>query len=191
MGCTLTPLRGYGLIVLFCRVVEILVLTHTESAVPPRTKFLVSLPGYLSDLFKTHSGTPIYLRKDDDSTRIVGGEPKALPRYLRHSLQSGKDGYLHTEALDGVKSFCSVATLAGGAIVFRHRLWPGEIPLPQAWLEFDVDSVEQATAELESRGHRMLIKAKKEPWGQTVSRFIGPEGFLIGITFTAWMREKK
>jgi hypothetical protein len=73
VGCTLTPLRGYGLIVLFCGVVEILVLTHTESAVPPRTKLLVSLPGYLSDLFKTHSGTPIYLRNDDDSTRIVGG----------------------------------------------------------------------------------------------------------------------
>jgi len=38
VGCTLTPLRGYGLIVLFCRVVEILVLTHTESAVPPQNQ---------------------------------------------------------------------------------------------------------------------------------------------------------
>jgi glyoxalase/bleomycin resistance protein/dioxygenase superfamily protein len=74
---------------------------------------------------------------------------------------------------------------------FDKDTWPGEIPVPQAWLEFDVDSVEKATAELESRGYRMLIKAKKEPWGQTVSRFIGPEGLLVGITFTPWMREKK
>jgi hypothetical protein len=53
--------------------------------------------------------------------------------------------------------------------------WPQEIPTPQAWLEFDVDNVEKATEELESQGHRMLVKNKKEPWGQTVSRFITPE----------------
>jgi hypothetical protein len=34
----------------------------------------------------------------------------------------------------------------------------------------------------------MLVKNKKEPWGQTVSRFIGPEGLLVGITFTPGMR---
>ena len=102
-----------------------------------------------------------------------------------------KDGYLHTEALDGVKSFALWPLSQAAQSCFGTDSWPGEIPVPQAWLEFDVDSVEQATAELESRGHRMLIKAKKEPWGQTVSRFIGPEGFLIGITFTPRMREKK
>jgi predicted ribosome quality control (RQC) complex YloA/Tae2 family protein len=63
--------------------------------------------------------------------------------------------------------------------------------VPQAWLEFDVDSVEKATAELESQGYRMLIKNKKEPWGQTVSRFISPEGLLVGITFTPLLRERK
>jgi integrase len=36
----------------------------------------------------------------------------------------------------------------------------------QAWLEFDVDSVEKATAELESQGYQMLVKSKKEPRGQ-------------------------
>jgi hypothetical protein len=102
-----------------------------------------------------------------------------------------KDGYLHTEALHGVKSFALWPLSQAAQSCFGTDSWPGEIPVPQAWLEFDVDSVEQATAELESRGHRMLIKAKKEPWGQTVSRFNGPEGFLIGITFTPWMREKK
>ena len=38
---------------------------------------------------------------------------------------------------------------------------------------------------------RMLVKNKKEPWGQIVSRFILPEGLLVGITFTPSMREKK
>ena len=67
----------------------------------------------------------------------------------------------------------------------------GEIPQPQAWLEFDVASVERATAELESRGYRMLVKNKKEPWGQTVSRFLAPEGLLVGITFTPSLRDEK
>jgi hypothetical protein len=37
----------------------------------------------------------------------------------------------------------------------------------------------------------MLINNKKEPWGQTVSRFLDSDGLLIGLTFTPWMREKK
>ena len=37
----------------------------------------------------------------------------------------------------------------------------------------------------------MLVKNKKEPWGQTVSRFLAPDGLLVGITSTPSMREKK
>ncbi|HEX8792796.1 MAG TPA: VOC family protein [Polyangiaceae bacterium] len=73
-------------------------------------------------------------------------------------------GYLHTEGL--------------------------EIPVPQAWLEFDVDDVERATTALAARGYRMLVKNRKEPWGQIVSRLLSPEGLLLGITFTPSMREK-
>lgn len=62
---------------------------------------------------------------------------------------------------------------------------------PQAWLEFEVESVESATSVLESRGYEMLVKNKKEPWGQIVSRFISPEGLLVGVTFTPSMREGK
>ena len=40
-------------------------------------------------------------------------------------------------------------------------------------------------------GYRMLIKNKKEPWGQTVSRFLDSDGLLVGLTFTPSMREKK
>ena len=37
----------------------------------------------------------------------------------------------------------------------------------------------------------MLVKNKKEPWGQIVSRFISPEGLLVGVTFTPMMRGEK
>ncbi|WP_341317614.1 VOC family protein [Paraburkholderia sp. IMGN_8] len=97
-------------------------------------------------------------------------------------------GYLHTEALDGARSFALWPLSQAAQSCFGQDSWPDDIPVPQAWLEFDVDSVEQATAELESRGYRMLVKSRKEPWGQTVSHFISPEGFLVGITFTPSMR---
>ena len=37
----------------------------------------------------------------------------------------------------------------------------------------------------------MFIKNKREPWGQTVSRFPGFDGILAGLTFTPSMRENK
>ncbi|HEY2293222.1 MAG TPA: VOC family protein [Thermoanaerobaculia bacterium] len=100
------------------------------------------------------------------------------------------DGYLHTEALKGANTFALWPLSQAAQSCFGKDSWPDEIPPPQAWLEFDVDSVEKVTAELESQGYRMLVKNKKEPWGQTVSRFLAPEGLLIGITFTPSMREK-
>ena len=98
------------------------------------------------------------------------------------------DGYLHTERLDGVKTFALWPLSQAAHSCFGRDAWPDDVPVPQAWLEFDVDDVEQATAELESRGYRMLVKSRKEPWGQTVSRFIGPDGLLIGISITPALR---
>ncbi|HWF39291.1 MAG TPA: VOC family protein [Candidatus Acidoferrales bacterium] len=100
-------------------------------------------------------------------------------------------GYLHTEALKGAKSFALWPLSQAAQSCFGKDSWPEDIPVPQAWLEFDVDSVESATAEIEARGYRILVKNKKEQWGQTVSRFISPEGILIGITFTPLLREGK
>ncbi len=99
--------------------------------------------------------------------------------------------YLHTETLDGANSSALWPLSQAAQSCFGKDTWPKEIPVPQAWLEFDVDSVERATAELESRGYRMLVKNKKEPWGQTVSRFLAPEGLLVGITFTPRMRDRE
>lgn len=100
-------------------------------------------------------------------------------------------GYLHTEALDGAKTFALWPLPQAAQSCFGKDLWPAEIPVPQAWLEFDVDNVEKATAELESCGYRMLVKNRKEPWGQTVSRLLSPEGLLVGVTFTPMMRKQK
>jgi catechol 2,3-dioxygenase-like lactoylglutathione lyase family enzyme len=106
-------------------------------------------------------------------------------------FQEENDGYLHTEAVRGAKSFALWPLSQAAQSCFGKDSWPDNIPVPQAWLEFDVDSVEKATADLESRGYRMLVRNKKEPWGQTVSRFVAPEGLLVGITFTPGLRKEK
>jgi len=97
-------------------------------------------------------------------------------------------GYLHTESLQGAKTFALWPLSQAAQSCFGTDAWPNDTPVPQAWLEFDVEDVEEATVALEAQGYRMLVKNKKEPWGQTVSRFLGPEGLLIGITLTPSFR---
>jgi len=120
------------------------------------------------------------------------GESRTLYRdVLGISFKEEAGGYLHTEAVPGAKTFALWPISQAAQSCFGKNSWPKNVPAPQAWLEFDVESVEKATAVLESRGYRVLVKNKKEPWGQIVSRFISPEGLLVGISFTPLMREEK
>ncbi|MFM0209533.1 glyoxalase [Paraburkholderia sediminicola] len=107
---------------------------------------------------------------------------------LNISFTEEQGGYLHTVTLKGVGSFALWPLEQAAQSCFGKDSWPDDTPVPQAWLEFDVEDVEDATAELESRGYRMLVRNKKEPWGQTVTRFLSPEGLLVGLTITPWMR---
>jgi len=99
--------------------------------------------------------------------------------------------YLHTDALKGANHFALWPLSQAAQSCFGQDSWPEHLPIPQAWLEFDVDDVEKATAELESHGYQLLVKNKKEPWGQTVTRLLSPEGLLLGVTLTPSMRESK
>jgi hypothetical protein len=123
--------------------------------------------------------------------RDTGASRKLYSKSLGIPFKEESGGYLHTEALKGAKSFALWPLSQAAQSCFGKDSWPDDIPVPQAWLEFDVDSVDEATLELESREYRMLVKSKKEPWGQTVSRFISPEGLLVGITSTPSMQKEK
>jgi hypothetical protein len=105
------------------------------------------------------------------------------------AFREERDGYLHTEALPGARTFALWPLAQAAQSCFGCDRWPDELPLPQAWLELDVDDVARATAELEARGYRMLVKNRTEPWGQTVSRLLSPEGLLLGISFTPALRD--
>ena len=123
--------------------------------------------------------------RDADASR------KLYVKALKIPFREENGGYLHTDALPGANEFALWPLSQAAESCFGSSTWPDSLPAPHAWLEFDVDSVEKSTAELESMGYPMLIKNKKESWGQTVSRFLDSDGILVGVTFTPSMREKK
>jgi glyoxalase/bleomycin resistance protein/dioxygenase superfamily protein len=102
-----------------------------------------------------------------------------------------EDGdYRHTEELAGAKTFAVWPLSQAAESCFGSSDWPSDIPAPQAWLEFDVDDVEAATKELEEQGYRLLVRNRTEPWNQVVTRLLSPEGLLVGVTMTPWLREQ-
>jgi len=118
----------------------------------------------------------------------IGGSRRLYEQALGISFQEEAGEYLHTEKLEGVKTFAIWPLNQAAESCFGGPDWPADIPVPQAWLEFDVEDIAAATQELEERGYRVLVKTRTEPWGQVVSRLLGPEGILVGVTMTPWMR---
>ncbi|HEY98109.1 MAG TPA: glyoxalase [Dehalococcoidia bacterium] len=101
-----------------------------------------------------------------------------------------ENGYMFTEegVLEGVKHFALWPLAHAAQNCFGEDTWPTDLPVPQAWIEFDVENVYEAANELKSQGYRLLFEPREEPWGQTVTRFLDPEGILVGITQTPWLR---
>ncbi len=76
---------------------------------------------------------------------------------------------------------------------FGTDQWPGDRPIPQASVEFEVadpEAVERAGAELEGRGFTLLHSARTEPWGQTVARLQSIEGAIVGISYAPWLHSR-
>jgi catechol 2,3-dioxygenase-like lactoylglutathione lyase family enzyme len=106
------------------------------------------------------------------------------------TLTEAAPNYWTNDDLEGVKAFALWPLDQAAESCFGAAPWPADIPAPQAWLELDVESPEavaEAVAELEAAGHRLLRGADKEPWGQTTSRLLSPEGLLVGVTYTPCM----
>lgn len=102
--------------------------------------------------------------------------------------QEAGGGYYHGEKLDGVRHFALWPLSEAAQSCFGASAWPADVPEPHSWLEFDVEDIATATATLKTRGYRLLVEVRKEPWGQTVTRLLSPEGILVGLTITPSMR---
>ncbi len=121
--------------------------------------------------------------RDRDASREFYEKALGLPL-------EGDDDYRHTGNLDGVKHFALWELSGAAESCFGRPEWPADVPIPSAWIEFDVANMAEAIAALQARGYRLLVADRKEPWGQIVTRLLSPEGLLVGVTITPGMREE-
>jgi catechol 2,3-dioxygenase-like lactoylglutathione lyase family enzyme len=106
------------------------------------------------------------------------------------ALTAEDDGYLHSEDIDGCKSFGVWPLTQAAQACFGTPDWPVERPVPQASVEFEVadaETVQVAADELKGMGFTLLHDARTEPWGQTVARLQSSEGAIIGISYAPSM----
>src|SRR6202050_2528797 len=78
------------------------------------------------------------------------------------------DGYLHSEDIDGCKSFGVWPLTQAAQACFGTPVWPVGRRVPQASVECEVadaDTVQVAADELKDKGFTLLHDARTEPWG--------------------------
>lgn len=121
-------------------------------------------------------------------------EPERSLRFYRDvlGLPLVGDDYVAADNWAGTRHFGQWTLEEVAESIFGTREWPSDIPVPQANIEFDVETEEEleaAAADLRAAGYPPLVGPKKEPWNQSVVRVIGPEGFLVSITYTPWLHD--
>src|SRR5258708_33007615 len=104
------------------------------------------------------------------------------------SAGSEEPDYFTTNKLDGAKNFAMWPLYRAALSCFGQPAWPTDLPAPSAWIEFDVADIEAATRAIKAKGYRLLVEAQREPWGQTVTRLLSPDGVLVGLTLTPSLR---
>jgi catechol 2,3-dioxygenase-like lactoylglutathione lyase family enzyme len=101
-----------------------------------------------------------------------------------------QDDYFYADNFEGAKHFGVWPLRMAAQSCFGTDTWPDDAPEPHATIEFelsDVESVQAAVEEMKAKGQRFVHESRLEPWGQTVARFISPEGLLIGLSYTPWL----
>ena len=108
---------------------------------------------------------------------------------LQIKLEGGEGDYIFTDRMEGSKHFGLWPLSDAARSCFGTAEWPTDVPVPQACIEFELESVSavsEGVAELVAGGHKILRPAAEEPWQQTTARLVSPEGLLIGLCYTPW-----
>jgi catechol 2,3-dioxygenase-like lactoylglutathione lyase family enzyme len=125
------------------------------------------------------------------SVAVIAPDPSQSRRLYVDTLglplgSEGGDGYLHSEAIPGIKHFGVWPLSQAAEACFGQDQWPAALAVPQVSVEFDVADaagVQGAADELAAAGYELLHPAREEPWGQTVARLLSPEGAIVGISY--------
>jgi hypothetical protein len=125
------------------------------------------------------------IAKDTSATRPLFVRDLGLP------LEPvGGTEYFASEKIAGCKHFGVWPLAEAAEACFGKKTWPSDRPVPQASIEFEVESeagVATGARELRDAGHALLHDARMEPWGQTVARLQSADGLIIGVSFAPWM----
>lgn len=128
------------------------------------------------------------------SVAVITPDPSVSRRLyvdaLGLPLAAEVDGYLHSEDIDGCKSFGVWPLTQAAQACFGTPDWPVERPVPQVSVELEVadtDTVQVAADELKESGFTLLHDARTQPWGQTVARMQSGEGVIVGLSYTPSM----
>lgn len=112
---------------------------------------------------------------------------------LRLPLQA-HDDYLSVDKFAGANHFGVWPLHMAALSCFGTQTWPADVPVPHATIEFELESVRdiaEAVQEMTAKGYRFVHEAREEAWGQTVARFISPEGLLVGLSYAPWLHEEQ
>jgi catechol 2,3-dioxygenase-like lactoylglutathione lyase family enzyme len=128
---------------------------------------------------------------------VIAPDPPASRKLYVEALGlplagEGDDGYYSSGNIAGVKHFGVWPLSQAAEACFGTTDWPSDLTIPQASVEFEVEStagVQTAAEELRAEGFSMLHTAREEPWGQTVARLLSPEGLIVGVSFTPGLRD--
>ncbi|KUJ75223.1 glyoxalase [Thiomicrospira sp. XS5] len=102
------------------------------------------------------------------------------------------DDYRFMDKFPGANHFGVWPLSMAAQSCFGQDEWPKNVPEPTATIEFelaDAVAVEAAVQEMKENGQEFVHETRTEPWGQTVARFISPEGVLVGLSYAPWLHE--
>ena len=115
---------------------------------------------------------------------------KALYRDVLNLPMQEKNGYLSMDRFAGTNHFGVWPLEEAAQSCFGRAMWPADLPEPQATIEFELGSIEAvhaAVEEMKAGGQAFVHDARVEPWGQTIARFLSPEGILVGLSYAPWL----
>jgi catechol 2,3-dioxygenase-like lactoylglutathione lyase family enzyme len=101
--------------------------------------------------------------------------------------------FLYSEKLPGSRYFGVWPLSEAAQVCFGSDRWPADRPVPQAFVEFEVDrpeSVRSAADELRAQGYALLHAPRTDPWGQAVVRLQTRDGLVVGISHVPWMHRR-
>jgi len=121
---------------------------------------------------------------------IVADWPAAVSFYrdtLGLEIKEQMEGAYAVVSVPGVLHFGVWNRADAAESVFGSREAIDRVPLGFT-LEFEVDDVDAAAAQLAANGCQLVTPPKTEPWGQKSCRMVAVGGGLLGFAETPWGR---